>query len=324
MLLTFLTILILADLVQAQDNPDLSIYDIQYTEEPTGESYWNYHLVNCTGGIVTHKFPGYKPKLTVQDPNFPLGWGAIQVKDGLTGAPLYAKASVGDWIRLTNVEVEEYRGNTILQCLPENSPALTVVSSNNPLPKPLLVEPNEITAPLEGPAGQWFVADHNAEKYEAMWLKVRNVTVTEKGLGKKIDNYTLQDCDKPNDSNFSCWAADYMNEDKEEDEYHPYIELDRHFCSVEGILEQYTKISNGWDYYQLLTTTTEDFNILQTADFDDDCDVDFSDFSLFAQHWLEDGCDEPGWCGGADLTQNGNADISDLRELVRHWLDGRD
>lgn len=260
-----------------------SIYEIQYNaEDPNGNSPLEGRVINCLGGVVTHKYAGYKPKLTIQDPNFPLGWGAIQVKDWLTGAPLFNKASVGDWVTLTNVYVEEFRGNTTLQCEATNDPNLDVISSNNPLPEPLLIDVNEIAAPVYDDVNEsGFVADHNAEKYEHMRLRVENVIVAEMGLGKEYDNYILEDT---NDPNISCWAADYMNEDA--DLYHPYVYTGRQFCSVEGILEQYTKISNGWDYYQLLTTYTGDLKRYTPADLDGDCMVDFSDFAVFCQYWL--------------------------------------
>jgi len=295
-----------------------SIYEIQYNaEDPNGNSPLEGRVINCLGGVVTHKYAGYKPKLTIQDPNFPLGWGAIQVKDWLTGAPLFNKASVGDWVTLTNVCVEEYRGNTTLQCEVTYDPNLDVISSNNPLPEPLLIDVNEIASPVYDDVNDgWFVADHNAERYEHMRLRVENVIVTEMGLGKANDNYVLEDT---NDPNISCWAADYMNEDA--DLYHPYVYTGRQFCSVSGILEQYTKLSEGWDYYQLLTTSTDSF---AKTDLDGDCDFDFRDFSVFAQHWLtEEECTAPNWCGGADLTQNGTVNIFDLKEFSEHWLDGK-
>jgi hypothetical protein len=34
-------------------------------------------------------------------------------------------------------------------------------------------------------------------------------------------------------------------------------------------------------------TSTEDFTIDQVADLDGDCDVDFLDFGIFTEHWLE-------------------------------------
>ncbi len=297
-----------------------SIYEIQYTDEPDGRSPLEAQVIDCAGGIVTHKYEGYRPKLTIQDPNFPLGWGAIQVKDWVSGAPLFNKAALGDWVRLSNVYVDEFRGNTILQCWYDNDPNLTVVSSGNPLPEPLIVSLDEIASPESDSQGDWYVQDHNAEMYEHMRLRVEKVTVVGLGYGKAADNYILQD---RNDPNLTCWAADYMNDEAMGD-YHPFVRMGQSFCSVEGVLEQYTRLRNGWDYYQLVTTGTRDFVISQQADIDGDCDVDFCDFSLFARNWLaQEFCAEPDWCQGSDLNHTGFVDANDLMEFSENWLEGK-
>jgi hypothetical protein len=264
---------------------ELSIYDIQYTADPNGESPQNGIIVDCTGGIVTHKSPSGRPRLIIQDPAYPNGWGAIQVKD-LFGIGVFADVNVGDWISLTNVLVEEFKGSTFLQFMEENNAGFEILSSDNQLPKPLVVKVDEIAAPIEG-LDTWLVANHNAEKYEAMLIKVVNVNVKDTGYGKAYDNYILA---SNTDPNFTCWASDYMNAGKDKGLiYHPEIEPGRNFCGVTGVLEQYTDLQDGiyYDYYQLLTTSSEDFTIEQIADLDGDCDVDFLDFGIFTEHWLE-------------------------------------
>ena len=238
----------------------LSIYEVQYTTDPAGGSPHVGTVVDCSGGIVTHKFGGSKPKLTLQDPNSPDGWGGIQAKDW-TGGSLFDSVSIGDWVSLGNVMVEEYRGNTLLQFHSETNSGFVIESTGNPLPAARLVSPSEIPAPLQNtdPANLgWYVADHAAEKYEAMRLLVENVTVGEMDHGKAGDNYEL------GGPGGVCWASDYMNEDAA-GEYHPYISPGATFQSVTGVLEQYTKIVNGWDYYQLLTTTSDDFLVPEPA-----------------------------------------------------------
>ena len=314
-----LALLSQAGYLMADDDPNLSIFDIQYTTDPTGDSPYAGRIVDCLGGIVTHKFAGYRPKLTLYDPCRPDCWGGIQVKDWISPFDMFNSVQVGDWVSFENVLVEEYRGNTMLQYQIGYSPEFTVVSTGNPMPMPLRVNLDEITSPREGPPGDWYMEDHRAEKYEHLWLRVEKITVTRIDLGKADDNYVLQSFEYPSDPNWSCWAADYMNVDTIGD-YHPYVELGSRFCAIEGILEQYTKTSNGWDYYQLLTTTTDDFTVGRVADFDDDCDVDLLDFGLFAAHWLEDGCEDPNWCGGADLSQNGCVDPPDLEKFSDNWL----
>jgi hypothetical protein len=324
-------ILTLAGFTQIAAGTDFnSIYDLQYQSDP--EDLNSPHVgedVNCIGGIVIHKFPGSKPKVTLYDPAYSDGWGGIVVKD-FTNDKIFYHANdvnVGVWVSLKYTTVEEFNGNTQLKF--ESKSRFNIESIGNALPEPISIEPNDIMAPLEqtSPEG-WLVENHNAEKYEAMLVRVENVIVTDKDNGKASDNYTLQSSAYPNDPNFSCWAADYMNEEVEEDDYHRFVDLGRRFCSVTGIIEQYKGYKNyyEWDYYQLLTTATEDFLITQPADLNDDCGVDFVDFSLFAQHWREDGCTEPDWCGGADLTKdepNGIVNILDLKVFSERWLQGK-
>jgi len=296
----------------------LSIYDIQYTSDPAGASPYDGTVVDCNGGIVIHIRPGPPAKLTLYDPNFPDAWGGIMAKD-LDRAGVFTDVNVGDWVSFQNFMVEEFRGTTFLQYIEANDPCYTIVSHNNPLPKPVMVHVGQIKAPVEGTL-EWVVEDHSAEKYEAMLLRVVDVNVDDMDKGKAQDNYILQ---SNRDAN-SCWASDYMNEDAV-GTYDPNVQIGRRFCGVTGILEQYTntKYSVYYDYYQLLTRCTADFTIKQQADFDDDCDVDFIDYDEFALHWLDTGCSGPGFCGGADLTENGIVDENDMRRFVQNWLEGK-
>lgn len=283
-----------------------SIYEIQYTTDPNGDSPLDGMLIDeCSGGIVTCVFPGSRTRIVVQDTNYPGSWGAIQVKD-IDEMGYLDNISIGDYVRIFNVTVEEYRGTTFLQMIHWDDPNIVVISSGNPVPEPLVVDINEITAPVYDPGGGghfcgfppppppppprpegYYVVDHSAEKYESMLLRVENVVVTDKDLGKASDNYVLQDYDNPDDPNFSCWASDYLNNDKDHWQlYHPYVVQGRRFCSVTGILEQYTRFSYGWDYYQLLTTYTGDLKRYTPADINGDCMVDFADFAEFSQYWL--------------------------------------
>jgi len=265
-----------------------SIYEIQCTTDPNGNSQLNGMLIGeCSGGIITCIFPGTRTRIVVQDPNYPDGWGAIQVKD-IDQMGYLDNISIGNYVRILNATVEEYRGTTFLQMIAENQPSVTVVSSNNLIPEPLIVDVSEIVSPVYGPiSGGYFAADHNAEKYESMLISIENVIVTAVDLGKNSDNYVLQDYDNPDDPNFSCWASDYLNNDMEGEQlYHPYVVQDQRFCSITGILEQYTRVSHDWDYYQLLTTYTGDLKRYTPADINGDCMVDFSDFAEFCQYWL--------------------------------------
>jgi len=273
-----ITMLNLSALVLAEEDPNLSIYEIQYTTNPNGDSNYVGEIVSCSGGIVIHKTsPPLRSRLTLYDPNYPDGWGGIMAKD-LYSTGTFHDVNVGDWVSFTNMEVEDFKGTTFLQYKSDNDPNFTIVSRDNPLPKPLLVTAEEIAAPIEG-IDQWIIADHNAERYEGMLVKVVDVNVIDTGYGKAYDNYILESNLDPNSN---CWASDYMNEDKD-GIYHPCVQVGQNFCGVAGIVEQYTDSKDGiyYDYYQLLTTSTESFAIDQTADLNYDCDVDFLDFSLF-------------------------------------------
>jgi len=314
----FVTMLGLVESVQARI---LSIYEIQYIVDANGVSLQNGQIIDCLGGIVTYKRAGGRPRLTLQDPNFPYGWGGIQVKDFIGGS--FDEFAVGDWVSLSNVLVEEFKGTTFLQFMSENKPGLAIISRNNPLPKPLVVRVDEIAAPIEG-LDQWAIANHNAEKYEGMLIKVVNISVRGIGYGKAFDNYILGSNTDPNSV---CWASDYMNSDVA-GLYHPYIEIGQNFCGVTGFLEQYTSKSEGiyYDYYQLLTTKTDDFLTLQPADFDGDCDVDFEDLNIFMGYWMQTNCMEHNNCGAADMAPeqpDGVVDMLDLIEFIQHLLEGK-
>jgi len=294
----------------------LSIYEIQYTTDVNGISPQNGQIIDCLGGIVTFKRAGGKARLTIQDPNFPYGWGGIQVKDFIGGS--FDEVSVGDRILLNNVLVEEYKGTTFLQFISDNSRQISIISRNYPLPKPLVVSVDEIAAPVEG-IGRWAVANHNAEKFEGMLIKVVNISVKDTGYGKAYDNYILG---SNNDPNSVCWASDYMNY-YVDGIYHPFIGVGNNFCGLTGFLEQYTGESDGiyYDYYQLLTTKTDDFLILQRADLDGDCDVDFEDLNIFMGYWMQTDCAARDNCNGTDIAPeqpDGVVDILDLMEFIRY------
>jgi len=267
------------------DIPTLSIYQIQYTTNADGTSDWNTQKVNCEGGIVIHKWGGGRQRIVLYDPNNSSEWGGILVKGENNTTP-FDSINLGDWVSLDSVMVYDWlnksRGNTILYL--DGTSTVIVLSTDNPLPEPLVVDVNDIAVVYDPVAESCYVTDHRAEKYEAMDIQVRDVTVGDIDVGKELDNYSLN---MSADPNIYCWGSDYMNADKpSEATYMPVVQPGQHFCSVSGIFEQYTNIDYYWDYYQVLTTKEDDFVIEQPGDLDGDCDVDMADLAILAQYWL--------------------------------------
>jgi len=53
----------------------------------------------------------------------------------------------------------------------------------------------------------------------------------------------------------------------------------------------------------------------------ENCYVNWQDFSILASHWLEIGCHAPDWCGGADLNHGGEVTWGDFGIFASHWLE---
>jgi len=301
----------------------LSIYELQYTVDPSGASPHDGQVVDCAGGVCVAKFAGSRPRLILQDPAYPDGWGGIQVKDWIYPYDLFNQVQIGDWVELSNMLVEEYRGTTFLHRQAAYNPGYLIVSQHNPLPALLEVSVGAIAAPVFDPNNPngpgWYVADHRAEPYESMRLLVRDLSVTEMDLGKALDNYRLRD-----GGGQDCWASDYMNQDVGEWGYHPLVEVGRHFCAVSGVLEQYTKLNEQWDYYQLVTTLSADMGL--RGDLNCDCNVDGFDIQAFvlaltdaaAYYAAQPDCNR----GLADVNSDGVIDGFDIAPFVQ-LLTGR-
>lgn len=277
------------------DGQTLSIYEIQSNTTDGDASEYHLQVVDVSEALVVAKFHRTVTRLVLLDTDHQDGWGGIQAKD-MEGVGAYNDIEVGDRVLLTNMKVEEYRGTTFLQWATTNNPEIAVVSSGNPIPPPMMVSVSDIPAPICNAGGDsCFVENHDAEPYESMRLVVRDLTITAGGLGKAEDNYNLQ-----NSAEQECWAADYLNADKPAwRRYHDFVSVDdisvtvgRHFCALAGMLEQYTKLADDWDYYQLLTLTTVDLAIC--GDGDSDGDVDLDDLPRFHACLTGPGCAAPG------------------------------
>jgi len=238
---------------------ELTIHDIQSNTTDGDASVYACdpanvdQIIDCAGGVVIGKFRGFKPRVILQDPDYPAGWGAIQVKDWVYHSDvqeweLYDNVEIGDWVSLTNVWVEEFRGTTMLHYQSTYTPGFTLISQGNPV-----LDAVELTA-----ADLAFPLDHGAtELYESMVVTLEQVVVGQMDLGKADDNYELiQGSDV-------VWAADYMNAHAG-GPYDPRIETGAGLVRVTGLVEQYTDAAEGWDYYQLCTRSRDD--LLAAAD----------------------------------------------------------
>jgi hypothetical protein len=58
-----------------------------------------------------------------------------------------------------------------------------------------------------------------------------------------------------------------------------------------------------------------------TANFNNDCRIDFLDWGNLANSWHEE-CSSPGWCSGVDLDGSATIDIVDVAIFAEHWLEG--
>jgi hypothetical protein len=58
------------------------------------------------------------------------------------------------------------------------------------------------------------------------------------------------------------------------------------------------------------------------GDLDLSNNVDLSDFATFAHQWQQTDCDEPNWCGRADMDKSRSVDWPDLDILGGNWLSG--
>ncbi len=99
-----------------------------------------------------------------------------------------------------------------------------------------------------------------------------------------------------------------------------------------GMQTKGTFFSAGWDFVVESVNGTEDIWSIcegldypqfvwqfRLGDFNNDTRVDFRDFAIFAERWLESD-NSFFWCRGADLTNDGKVNFDDLKEFTKNWL----
>ena len=221
----------------------LSIYDVQYTTDPSGDSPYNGQIHDITGGIVTHIWHGFNKRVYLQNPYDPT-WGAIVIKDG-EGGELADNVHVGDWLSVDDIYIDESRGTTFLQYRRSLAPdvSFSIDSTGNAVPDPVILTAADLPVPV----------DHmRSEPYESMIVTLESITIGNLDLGHIPDNYEILE------GSDIAWGTDYMNTDAG-GPYHPSIlgaGPGDVFQSITGIVEQYTW--SGWDHYQLNTRSTAD------------------------------------------------------------------
>ena len=135
-----------------------SIYDIQYTTEPGPEGTYPSLLVDQTistsGIVIAVGYGGYDNDFFISSPEGN-PWESIYIYFA------DASPSIGDMVEITG-DVYEYYGFTEMRYA-----SVSVISSGNPVPEPILVNTGNLVEPV------------NAEAYECCLVKVENVTVTQ-------------------------------------------------------------------------------------------------------------------------------------------------
>ena len=54
---------------------------------------------------------------------------------------------------------------------------------------------------------------------------------------------------------------------------------------------------------------------------DESGSVNFADFAILAQYWLDSNCGPADWCDGADFNKNTEVDFVDLAVMLEYWLE---
>ena len=146
-----LTLLFVTGLFTQQE---LSIYDIQYTEDPIGNSPYMFDTV-ATYGIVTGIFQQYR--FFIEE--YPGGaWHGVYVFRGGNSQP---HVSLGDSVKVVGV-VNEYYGLTEIDASADvGVGSVTVLSSGHPLPGPTVLPTGEVSQ----------------EMYEGVYIEVDQVVV---------------------------------------------------------------------------------------------------------------------------------------------------
>jgi FlgD Ig-like domain len=227
------------------DNPVYNIYEVQFSDASQNwESPYIGEIIDCVGGIVTHKL---SQRIIIQDPQLGSQWAAIEIR----GYPVYPIGlELGDQVDLQTVYVDEFRGVTTLQYYSASS--YTVNSSGNPIPDPTPLTLADIQYPAD-PA--------ISEPYAAMLVSfLEPIEIGQLHLGAHEDNYELL-----GESGVVAWSSDYGNADIDTTYYVSTGDL---YSRLTGIVQRYSD-DESWDYYQLLPRYIADYEVASHIDTPD-------------------------------------------------------
>ena len=157
------------------DSIPTTIYEVQYSEETGGGSFFNYRDVQVTGVITADSsdFPvdsaATHQVVYIQDAGDPYStggaWNGVYIYNR-TDNPVFLDVERGDLIAIS-ATVNEYYGFTELVSIAD----YTVMTSGNPLPDPV-----EITC------ADLMEETTTGEQYEGCLVKLTDVTVTDPAL----------------------------------------------------------------------------------------------------------------------------------------------
>ena len=74
-------------------------------------------------------------------------------------------------------------------------------------------------------------------------------------------------------------------------------------------------------YDNFVPVDTYEFLQVRTRDFNGDTIVDFGDLTVYALYCQVTDCNDPNWCAGVDLDTSGNVDFGDFALFADYWLE---
>ncbi len=160
-------------------NRALKISDVQYSPFGSGFSGYNNYRVQLTGVVTadTSDIPGFGTtalRVYMQDGEGP--WSGIQIGTAGTKGADVLNLKQGDNVTLSGTIVENFSVTAI-----DSLTNITVNSSGNPLPNPVILSTSDIATKSNGTV--------DAEKWESVLIGYKNVTVTDDNADGGANNF---------------------------------------------------------------------------------------------------------------------------------------